>query len=194
MALKAAEIRAFPALDSAYRKTDAKGLYLEIRPNGAKRWFFKYRVLGSEKRLTLGDWPEVSLAEARDLRDQARREVKEGGDPLHDRKKKKIMARLSADNSFQSVAEDFIAVKFVGNQRAAATIEKARWYLSHLTKPIGGRPVAEIEPSELLAVLKKLERAGKRETAVRTRAFASRVFRHGVAMALWTLQRCLVTH
>jgi integrase len=94
------------------------------------------------------------------------------------------MARLSADNSFQSVAEDFIAVKFVGNQRAAATIEKARWYLSHLTKPIGGRPVAEIEPSELLAVLKKLERAGKRETAVRTRAFASRVFRHGVAMAL----------
>jgi hypothetical protein len=147
MALKAAEIRAFPALDSAYRKTDAKGLYLEIRPNGAKRWFFKYRVLGSEKRLTLGDWPEVSLAEARDLRDQARREVKEGGDPLHDRKKKKIMARLSADNSFQSVAEDFIAVKFVGNQRAAATIEKARWYLSHLTKPIGGRPVAEIEPS-----------------------------------------------
>ena len=184
MALKAAEIRAFPVLDTPYRKTDEKGLYLEIRPTGAKRWFFKYRVLGSEKRLTLGDWPEVSLAAARDLRDQARRAVKDGGDPLHDRKKKKIMARLSADNSFQSVAEEFIAVKFVGNQKAAATIEKARWYLSHLTKPIGGRPIAEVEPSELLAVLKKLERAGKRETAVRTRAFASRVFRHGVAMAL----------
>ncbi len=184
MTLKAAEIRAFPALDTAYRKTDEKGLYLEIRPNGAKRWYFKYRAGGVEKRLTLGDWPETSLAQARDLRDQARRAVKDGGDPLHDRKKKRIMARLSADNSFQSVAEDFIAVRFVGSGKAEATIEKARWFLSHLTKPIGSRPIAEIEPAELLVVLRKIERAGKRETAVRTRAFASRVFRHGVAMAL----------
>ncbi|QCB37832.1 site-specific integrase [Sphingobium sp. PAMC28499] len=184
MALKAAEIRAFPALVSAYRKTDEKGLYLEIRPNGAKRWFFKYRVLGSEKRLTLGDWPEVSLVQARELRDDARRAVREGGDPLHERKREKTMARLAAGNSFQSVAEDFIEVKFVGGQKAAATIEKARWYLSHLTGPIGGRPVSEIEPAELMVVLKKIEKAGKRETAVRTRAFASRVFRHGVAMSL----------
>ncbi|WP_010336679.1 Arm DNA-binding domain-containing protein [Sphingobium yanoikuyae] len=85
MALKAAEIRAFPALVSAYRKTDEKGLYLELRPNGAKRWFFKYRVLGSEKRLTLGDWPEVSLVQARELRDEARRAVREGGDPRRGR-------------------------------------------------------------------------------------------------------------
>ena len=184
MTLKAAEIRAFPALDTVYRKTDEKGLYLEIRPNGSKAWFFKYRAYGKEKRISIGSWPEVSLAEARELRDEARRAVKEGKDPLQQRKKEKIIARLSAGNSFQSVAEDFIEVKFVGNRKAEATTQKARWYLSHLTGPIGGRPIADIEPPELLGVLKKIEKAGKRETAIRTRAFASRVFRHGVAMAL----------
>lgn len=184
MSLKAAQIRAFPALDTPYRKTDEKGLYLEVRPNGSKAWYYKYRFAGSEKRLSLGNWPEISLAEARDLRDQNRKMLRSGEDPLHKRKMVKIAARLSADNSFQSVAEDFIAVKFVGNLKAPATIEKARWFLSHLTGPIGGRPIAEIEPAEILVVLKKLERQGKRETANRTRSFASRVFRHGVAMAM----------
>jgi integrase len=124
------------------------------------------------------------LAEARDLRDQARRAVRSGKDPLQERKKEKITAQLSAGNSFQSVAEDFIEVKFVGNGKAEATIEKARWFLSYLTSAIGARPIADIEPAELLAALKTIERAGKRETAMRTRAFVSRVFRHGVAMSL----------
>lgn len=184
MCLRAAEIRAFPTLDRLYRQTDEKGLYLEVRPSGGKLWFFKYRVHGTEKRLALGPWPDVSLAEARDLRDQARRAVRSGKDPLQERKKEKITAQLSAGNSFQSVAEDFIEVKFVGNRKAEATIEKARWFLSHLTGAIGARPIADIEPAELLAALKTIERAGKRETAMRTRAFASRVFRHGVAMSL----------
>lgn len=182
MSLKTAEIAAFRATDRPYRKTDEKGLYLEIRPNGSKRWYFKYRVRGVEKRIGFGPWPEVSLVEARDRRDQARRSIKAGEDPLHDRKMEKMAARLSASNSFQSVAEDFIEVRFVSSGKAEATIEKARWFLSHLTRPIGGRLIAEIEPRELVLALKKIEREGKRETACRTRAFASRVFRHGVAM------------
>jgi len=184
MPLKAAEIRGFQPIDTLYRKSDDKGLYLEIRPNGSKHWFLKYRIHGSEKRLSLGTWPEVSLADARERRDDARKKIREGDDPLHSRKMEKIRGRLSAGNSFQSVAEDLIAVRFVASKKAEATIEKARWYLSHLTPAIGPRPIDAIEPAELLVVLKKIEKSGKRETAVRTRAFASRVFRHGVAMAL----------
>ncbi len=184
MSLKAAQIPAFKPGDTPYRKFDGRGLYLEVRPSGSKLWYFKYRYLGSEKRLSLGAFPEVRLAEAREKCDKARRMINAGEDPLHKRKMKKIRARLSADNSFQSVAEDFIAVRFVASGKADATIEKARWYLSHLTQAIGPRPIDAVEPAELLAVLKKIERAGKRETAIRTRAFASRVFRHGVAMAL----------
>ncbi len=184
MSLKALQIRAFMPAKAVYRKTDERGLYLEVRPSGSKSWFFKYRFTGAEKRVALGSWPEVSLAEAREQRDQLRKEVRAGEDPLHKRKMAKVAARISADNSFQSVAEDFIEVKFVGNRKAPATIDKARWFLSHLTKPVGSRPISEIEPAEILAVIKKLEREGKRETAHRTRSFASRVFRHGVAMAM----------
>jgi integrase len=184
MPLKVAQIPTFQPSDRPYRKFDGRGLYIEVRPNGSKLWYFKYRFLGSEKRLSLGPFPEVRLAEAREKCEEARRMIRAGEDPSHKRKMEKIKARLSAGNSFQSVAEDFIEVRFVASGKAEATIDKARWFLSHLTQAIGPRPIDAIEPAEVLAVLKKIERAGKRETAVRTRAFASRVFRHGVAMAL----------
>ncbi len=181
MSLKALEIKAFPTLSKTYRKADEKGLYLEIRPNGSKLWFLKYRAKGKESRISLGAYPEVSLAEARAKRDDARKVVKAGGDPLLDRKLQKVSDRIGAGNTFQSVAEDFIATKMVANRKAPSTIDKARWFLSHLTPAIGARPIAEIGPTEILAPLRKLERKGNRETAVRTRAFASRVFRFGVA-------------
>lgn len=184
MSLKALQIRALLPAEKLYRKTDERGLYLEIRPSGSKTWFFKYRFAGLEKRMSLGPWPEMGLAEAREKRDELRKAVRSGEDPAHTRKMVKVAARISAGSSFQAVAEDFIAVKFVGDRKAPATIDKARWFLSHLTKPIGSRPISEIEPAEILAVIKKLEREGKRETAHRTRSFASRVFRHGVAMAM----------
>lgn len=183
MALKALEIKAFQPTAKAYRKSDEKGLYLEIRPNGSKLWFLKYRVEGKEKRLGLGSYPDVTLADARKARDKARAEIQSGRDPLFERKMGKIEKRIGAGNTFQSVAEDFIETKLVSNGKAESTITKARWFLSHLTPAIGNRPIAEIEPAELLAALKKIENRGHRETASRTRNFASRVFRHGVATA-----------
>lgn len=184
MTLTVAQLSALKPSARPYRKFDGRGLYIEVRPSGSKLWYFKYRFLNSEKRLALGAYPEVRLAEAREKCEEARRLIRAGEDPSHKRKMKKIQARLSADNSFNSVAEDFIAVRFVASEKAEATVDKARWFLSHLTQSIGGRPIDAIEPAEVLVALKKIERAGKHETAVRTRAFASRVFRHGVAMAL----------
>lgn len=181
MALTVKEIQGFSKAAKPYKKADGAGLYLEIFPNGSKLWRFKFRIGGKEKRLALGAWPETSLADARLKRDEARKAVLNGGDPAHQRKMGKIAAKVSAGNSFASVAEDFIAVKLTANGKAESTITKARWFLSHLAPALGSRPIAEIEPAELLAVLKRLEKKGHRETARRTRAFASRVFRHGVA-------------
>ena len=183
MSLKAAQISAFPVKDKTYRVTDGKGLYLEIRPNGSKLWFLKYRIAAKEKRVGLGAWPDVTLAQARDKRDEARCAVQSGTDPLQTRKLEKITAQISAGNSFQTVGEEFIAVKLVANGKAEATVEKARWYLSLLTPALGARPIAEIEPVEVLNVLKKIEKKGHRETARRTRALASRIFRFGVVTA-----------
>ncbi len=182
MALKALEIRAFQPMEKPYRKTDDRGLYLEVRPNGSKIWYYKYRAGPKEKRISLGTYPDVTLAEARDRRDEHRKLVSSGGDPALERKKGKIATRLVNGTTFQAIGEDFIQVRLVASGKAEATIEKARWYLSHLARDLGDRPIAEIEPAEVLFALKKIERAGKRETAVRTRALASRVFRHGVAL------------
>jgi len=155
MSLKVAQIPAFEPAERPYRKFDGRGLYIEIRPNGSKLWYFKYRFLGSEKRLALGAFPDVRLAEAREKCDDARRMIRAGEDPSHKRRMAKIKARLSAGNSFQSVAEDFIAVRFVASGKAEATIDKARWYLSHLTQAIGHRPIDAIEPAEVLVALKR---------------------------------------
>jgi integrase len=183
MPLKAMEIKAFSPRDRLYRKPDGLGMYLEVRPNGSKLWFLKYRIDGKEKRLGLGSFPEMSLAEARAARDKARAAIKAGCDPLHDRKMTKIERRVGAGHTFKSVADDFIETKLVAGRKAQATIDKARWYLSHLEPDLGKRPIAEIKPAELLASLKKIEKRGHHETAIRTRALASRVFRHGVATA-----------
>ncbi|NCP14134.1 MAG: integrase arm-type DNA-binding domain-containing protein [Sphingomonadales bacterium] len=183
MPLKAMEIKAFSPSDKPYRKPDGQGMYLEIRPSGSKLWFLKYRIDGKEKRLGLGSFPDMSLADARTARDKARAAIQAGRDPLHDRKMTKIERRVGAGHTFKSVADDFIQTKLVAGRKAQATIEKARWYLSHLEADIGKRPIAEIKPAELLASLKKIEKRGHHETAIRTRALASRVFRHGVATA-----------
>lgn len=181
MPLTAAEIRAFQPKNARYRVTDGKGLYIEIAPSGSKHWRMKYRVNAKEKRLSFGAWPEVSLADARAMRDEARGKLRAGIDPGHEKKMAKIASQISAGNSFLSVAEDFIDVKMAKSGKAEATVSKARWYLSLLTPALGARPIAEIEPAELLAVLKALENKGHRETANRARSFASRVFRYGVA-------------
>ena len=180
MTLTVAEIRALPATGAVYRKSDEKGLYLEVTPKGSKLWRLKYRFNGVEKRLAFGAWPEVSLADARSLRDDARRQIRDGIDPGQQKRMDKIAAQISAGNSFQSVAEDFIETKMVKSGNAPATIEKAKWFLSQLTPALGARPIADIEPAELLMVLRKIEAKGHRETANKTRSFASRVFRYGV--------------
>lgn len=183
MPLKAMEIKAFSPSDKPYRKPDGQGMYLEVRPNGSKLWFLKYRIDGKEKRLGLGSFPDVSLADARTARDKARAAIQAGRDPLHDRKMTKIERRVGAGHTFKSVADDFVQTKLVASRKAQATIDKARWYLSHLERDIGDRPIADIKPAELLASLKRIEKRGHHETAIRTRAIASRVFRHGVATA-----------
>lgn len=93
----------------------------------------------------------------------------------------KIERRVGAGHTFKSVADDFIQTKLVAGRKAQATIDKAPWCLFHLESAIGNRPIAEVKPAELLASLKKIEKRGHHETAIRTRALAIRFFRHGVA-------------
>jgi integrase len=182
MTLKALEIKAFKPIDKPYKKADAKGLYLEIFPNGSKLWRAKFRIGGKEKRLALGAWPEISLAKARDLHESARRKLAEGVDPALERKRAKVAAKIGAANTFALIAEEYIESKMIGEGRAKGTIKKARWFLELLRPAIGCMPIGEVDPQMLLAALRKLEGRGNYETAKKCRSFASRVFRY----AIWT--------
>jgi integrase len=180
MAFKDTEIRALRPATSAYKRADGKGLYVEVFPNGSKLWRLKFRLAGKEKRLALGAYPEITLAEARRQCDIARAKIGQGIDPSLERKREKAAARFSAENSFERVAEEYIAK--MGNEgRAEATVTKASWFLSLLKPAIGSMPVSDVDPQMLLAALKKLESKGNYETAKKTRSFASRVSRYAVA-------------
>ena len=135
-----------------------------------------------EKRLALGAYPEISLKEARDSRDEFRKQVREGIDPAREKRLARLERKVNAGHSFADVAADYIRVKYESEGKAKATIEKQYFFLSHLTPTLGSAPLGDIKPIELMAALRKLEAKGHRQTAKCTRAFASRVFRYGVGI------------
>lgn len=179
MALKDVEIRALKAADRIYKRTDERGLYIEVHPSGSKLWRLKYRYLGKDKRIAFGAYPEVGLAEARRRRDDARQQLRDGIDPAAERRREKLLAMYRAANSFGDVAKEYID-KMVAEGRADTTTSKANWLLEQLS-PIAGQAIADVKPIEVLAALKRIEAKGKHETARRCRSFASRVFRYAVA-------------
>jgi hypothetical protein len=181
MALKDLEIRALKARDRIYKKADERGLYIEVHPSGSKLWRFKFSYLGKDKRLALGRYPEVGLAEARQKREEARQKLRDGIDPLAERKRAKLLAIYNAANTFEEVAAEYIAKK-VAEGHADTTTSKAKWLLEQLAL-IARQPIADLKPIDVLSALKRIEAKGKYETARRCRSFAGRVFRYGVATA-----------
>lgn len=180
MSLTDNAIKALKPRDKSYITADSKGLCLQITTTGSKLWRYRYRYLGKARVLTLGEYPAVSLADARDKRDEARLQLRNDIDPGALRQQTKLIATLGSGNTFGAIAEEFIEKKFCKEGRADQTVTKTRWQLTKF-KPIAKRPIAEIKPQEILAALLPLQNAGHHETAKRCRAFASRVFRYAVA-------------
>ena len=179
MALTDVGIRALKARERIYKCTDSHGLYVEVRPNGSRLWRYKYLYLGKDKRIALGIYPEVGLAEARRKRDDLKRRLYEGVDPAAERKREKLVAIYNAANTFGDLAKEYID-KMVAEGLATTTTTKANWLLEQLA-PVADRAIADLKPIDILAALKRLEAKGKLETARRCRSFAGRVFRYAVA-------------
>lgn len=168
--------------DRAYKLADSDALYLVVNPSGAKLWRMNYRYLGRQKTLHFGEWPTVTLADARVRRDEARRQLSAGLDPVTEKKADLLAKRIAADNTFKSVAEEWVT-KNEREGRAAITVDKIRWLLGMAYPMIGDRPVSAISPQEVLAVLRKVEANGRYESARRMRSVLSRVFRYAIATA-----------
>lgn len=166
--------------EKLYKKSDGHGLYLIVMPNGAKYWRLKYRHLGKEKKLSIGVYPEVSLADAREKCLQARKLIAEGIDPSQAKKDNKRQALLNSQNTFEAVAREWH-----GNQLERWTPKHGQNVLHFLETDIfpflGSRPIADIEPPELLEVLRKIEKRGAVYMAGRVKQICGQVFRYGVA-------------
>jgi len=182
MALTDTAIRNAKPRERDYKLADGGGLYLLVTTAGGKLWRLKYRTAGIERKLALGKYPGLTLGDARKARDAAKARAQTGDDPAAAKRRARTAAKLSAATTFGAVAEEYID-KAEREGRAPATIAKLRWARQWLQPAIGHRPVDQVEPHELLAVLRRQETRGNLETARRTRAFASRVFRYAVATA-----------
>jgi integrase len=182
MSLSDTTVRNAKARDKTYKLSDAKGLYLQVEPNGSKLWRLKYRFVGKEKKLSLGAYPEVTLAQARDRQLDARRLLANDVDPGEHKKQTKRAAKLAAVNTFEAVAREWFA-KF-----------KPTWAESHSSKVIlrlendlfpwlGSKPVASIEADELLETVRRVEARGTLDTAHRCLGYCGQIFRYAIATA-----------
>lgn len=162
------------------RVTDSGGLYLEVAPNGSKRWFWKFRKGNSDSRLALGSYPAVGLTAARRARDAAKLQRAEGTDPTQARKVEKLKAVNPAGDTFKVVALEWYE-KQEPQWSEAHAVRAKRQFERDLFPWLGERRLAEIEPVELLATLRKVEERGAVETADRGLMLARQVWRYGVA-------------
>ncbi len=166
---------AHPA-EKPYKLSDGGGLHLLIQPNGSKLWRLKYRFLGKERMLSFGAYPLISLAEARAKRDEAKKLVLDGKDPSVQKKLDHIAAVTASKCTFGIVAAEYIS-NLEASGAAPQTVKKNRWLLEDLARPLANRPIADITPVELLDLLKRIEKSGRRETARRVRGIIGSVFR-----------------
>jgi integrase len=179
-----------PLTDTAIKKakpgakpvklSDGKGLYLLVNPAGSKLWRWKYRVLGKEKVMALGAYPDVSLAQAREGVDKARKVHAAGDDPMAVRKADKVASRTAAENSFESVARMWWAHwKPARSEQHAGQV--MRRFEANVFPRIGSRPVTDIQAPELVAMLKAIEARGVNDLAKRALQTSSQVFRYAIA-------------
>ena len=181
--LKLFEIQKARPKDRPYKLSDGGGLHLLVETTGRKLWRLRYHFDAKEKMISLGSFPEVSLADARSKRDEARKLLEAGSDPSRKKKLDKIAAATSARNTFGAIAEEHLQNLQEGGA-AETTMIKNRWYLQKLAAPLTSLPIADITPAEILHLLKRIEKSGRRETARKVRSAIGSVFR----LAITTLR------
>jgi len=176
MALTDLKIRKAKTETRPYKMSDGGGLFVLVKPNGSKLWQQKYRHLGKERLLSHGQYPDVTLAQARKKRDEARSLLAEGGDPSVQKRIEQIEAETQARTTFLLVAEEYIQQSY-DRELADATMRKKIWHIHTLAEPLHHRPINEISAAEILHLLKKVEHSGRRETTKKLRGTISAVFR-----------------
>jgi integrase len=180
MALTDTLIRRSKPGDTPYKLSDGHGLYLLVKPNGGRLWRWKYRFDGKEKLMALGTYPELSLADARERHAKSRRQLVNGIDPMGERKAERTAVIVATEHTFNKIAEQWLE-HWRGNKSTRHS-ETTRNRLKANVYPIlGERPIAEVEPMELVRLAKDIEARGASDMAKRILQIVGMVCRYAVA-------------
>lgn len=180
MPLTDAKIRTSKPGPKPIKITDGGGLHLEVRPTGAKLWRYRYRIAGKENVFAIGEYPRVSLAEARAERDQARALVKQGLHPSHSRRADQLATHAANANTFEAVAREWISKKAPGwtpyYQR-----QVENFLAADVFPYIGKLPIRLVTSAHLLEIIRRIEGRGAATVALLVRQWSSAIFRYAVA-------------
>lgn len=179
MKLNDVAVRKAKPTDKSYRMADGGGMYLEVMPNGSKYWRMKYRIEGKEKRLAFGVYPDVSLALARERRDDARKLLAQGIDPSETKKATKAATTDKAANSFEVVAREWWA-SHMATKADTHKDKVLRRFELYIFPWLGSKPIADITAPQVLEAIKRIEKLGILETAHRALQTSGQVFRYAV--------------
>jgi integrase len=160
--------------------SDGRGLFLLITPAGGKLWRLAYRFEGKQKQLALGAYPDVSLKDARERRDAARKLLTNGVDPSENRKAVRAAKAAQAENSFEIVAREWYDQQ-KENWNESHSVRILRRLERNVFPWIGGKPIAEVTAPDLLSMARRIEKRGAIETAHRALQNCGQVFRYAIA-------------
>jgi integrase len=186
MALTDTKIRKARSTDKPYKLFDGQGLYLLVHPNGSKYWRMQYTFAGKRRLYAIGVYPQVSLAEARLARDQARKLVRNGTDPVHAKRDAKRQAKVRAANSFERIAREWHdrqAGRWTPDHAARVIMSLEREVFPY----IGAKPIAEATAPMIMEVVQRVERRDALDVAARILQRVSAVYRYAI-------QRGYATH
>lgn len=181
MALTDAKVRAAKPLDKSYKLTDGDGMHLMVHTNGSKYWRLQYRFGGKQKMLALGVYPDISLAEAREKRDAARKLIANGFDPGEKRKEAKEEQQKEF-NTFEKVARDWHATNKKWSEGHSHRVLKS--LEDNIFVAIGKRNIAELKTRDLLEPIKAVEMSGRLEVAARLQQRVTAIMRYAVQSGL----------
>jgi hypothetical protein len=180
MPLTDIKIRQAKSSDKPVKLADTAGLYLEVKPSGSKLWRYRYRIAGRENLFAIGEYPLVSLADARKARDDARELIRQGRHPAHARQTERTRQINANALTFKAIAEEWIEKK------------RSRWapyYLMQVERGmkkdiyprIGRLPIRSVTAADVLAILDRATKRGAEVVALNLRQWCSQVFRYAVA-------------
>ncbi|MFL5241532.1 MAG: tyrosine-type recombinase/integrase [Gemmataceae bacterium] len=179
MSLTDATVRNAKPTAKPFKLSDGGGLFLLVQPSGGKWWRYKYRFAGKEKLLALGAYPDISLADARERHSQARKILAAGNDPSEVRKDAKRLMAIKAENNLEVIAREWHQ-QHIHEWATHYSRDVINRLETHIFPKLGPRPIADITATEILAVLRVIEKSGALDMAQRMMQTCGQLFRYAV--------------